>query len=379
MKNQFSLFDLLMLIGITQGVITSILLMVSTKNSLSNRFLAFAILSFCLLSVKILLHTLGLWETTSFRYFPIGIELAIAPLVYFYVKSLTTPAFKFKWKDSLHFIPFILSQTYAFFVYFKISGIPALDHKDLVADSLGFYPIKKTEDYLVLLSIFGYLILGFLRLQKYRKWLNDNISDNTFPNFNWLTGIFVLSTVLGLFLFVNLSLDQLFDFNPVYSIHWEAYFIFIAFLIYYLGFVGYQQPDFQMEEIEKTTIIPNPVKLSEEKAAQVIKGLEEALQKDKVFLNPKINSQELAKILEISQSHLSYVVNRSFKKSFRDLINDYRIEEVKSKLKDTKHQHKSILGIALECGFNSEASFYRIFKTNTGMTPKEYILQVNKN
>jgi AraC-like DNA-binding protein len=139
--------------------------------------------------------------------------------------------------------------------------------------------------------------------------------------------------------------------------------------------VGYKQPDYQRVHIEEPISPLKISKLSNKKNEEIVKIIEKALQKDKVFLNPTISSQELAKLLELSQSNLSYVVNNSFKKSFRDLINEYRVEEVKSKLNNIDYKHMSILGIALECGFNSEASFYRIFKKNTGISPKEYIHQ----
>jgi methylphosphotriester-DNA--protein-cysteine methyltransferase len=45
--------------------------------------------------------------------------------------------------------------------------------------------------------------------------------------------------------------------------------------------------------------------------------------------------------------------------SFRNLINNYRVEEVKKRLGDPP-SHLSVLGMALDCGFNSKASFYRI-------------------
>jgi len=34
-----------------------------------------------------------------------------------------------------------------------------------------------------------------------------------------------------------------------------------------------------------------------------------------------------------------------------------------------------LLGVAIECGFNSEASFYRIFRQLEGMSPNEYMQQ----
>jgi len=373
LKNPFSLFDLLIIIGITQGIVTSVLLLLSKKNSRSNKFLALALLAFCFLCTKMLLLTLQLWETPTFRYFPNGIELIIAPLIYFYVVSLINSKFRFKWKHILHFVPFILSQSYAFFVYFSVIYIPELEQKDIIANILWFNEIKKIEDYLSLISIVIYLVVSYKILKDYRKWLNKTISDSSFPDFNWLKSIFILSTILGFFLLINLALDVIFQSSNF--LRWQIYFIFIAVLIYYLGFTGYKQPHYQIEKINEPLYNSKTTKLSKEKNSEITTALANALEKDKVFLNPTINIQQLSKSLEVSENNLSYVINNSFTKNFRDLINKHRIEEVKLKLITKGFSHLSILGIALECGFNSEASFYRIFKKHTGLSPKEFIQQ----
>jgi AraC-like DNA-binding protein len=54
-------------------------------------------------------------------------------------------------------------------------------------------------------------------------------------------------------------------------------------------------------------------------------------------------------------------------------VNAYRIEEVKERLLAPGHQHLTITGIALGCGFNSQATFQRAFKNSTGVSPKEFI------
>lgn len=375
MEGRFSLFDLLVLFGIVQGIITSVLLLLSKKNSKSNKYLAFAILSFCLLSVKMLLHTLGLREDPFFRYFPIGVELLIAPLMYFYVTTLLNPKFKLRVKDILHFIPFIASQGYSFFIFFLVFSYDSIAEKDHIAESFYFNFVKNTEDYLVLFSIAGYLAGCYFKLKKYRQWIENTTSDNTYPNLNWLRNMLILSMVLGIFLLINLASDALLNLNVSYFFHWQVYYIFITSLIYYFGFVGYMQPEFQAETSEDHTRNNETEKLSSEDIGEIQSRLRKAINNDKVFLNPTINIKELANILDVSQNKLSYVINMSFKKKFRDWINHYRVEEVKMKLNDEKYKHMSILGIALECGFNSEASFYRLFRKNTGLSPNEYIRQ----
>jgi AraC-like DNA-binding protein len=69
---------------------------------------------------------------------------------------------------------------------------------------------------------------------------------------------------------------------------------------------------------------------------------------------------------------VSAIINQSFQMNFRNLVNKYRVEEVKIRLKSPP-SHLSILGIALNCGFNSEASFYRIFRQQVGLSPNDYI------
>jgi AraC-like DNA-binding protein len=55
-----------------------------------------------------------------------------------------------------------------------------------------------------------------------------------------------------------------------------------------------------------------------------------------------------------------------------DFVNYYRVEEVKRQLKNPENSHLSLLGTALECGFNSQSTFNRAFKKFTGKLPKEF-------
>jgi len=376
---QFSLFDLLILIGIIQGVITGILLWNSKKNIRSNKFLALGLFSFCFLSTKPLLHTLHLWDTSLFRFFPNGIELALSPLIYFYIKSLVTPKFHFKIKDGIHFIPFLMAQTYAFVVYFSALTTNDFYEKDIIAQSFWFNYIKLLEEYLLLLFLPFYLFYSYKELINYKKWLDNTTSDSTFPDFSWLKNIFQLSIIIGVFLLANHALDILFNLKSATSLHYDLLALFITFIIYFLGLKGYLQPDYTFSKTE-IIVTDNPsCNLSNIKLSEIVEQIQKKMVEDKVFLNPKLSIYELSNMLGISQKRLSSVINQHFEMNFRDFVNKYRLEEVKSKLGNVNYKNISILGIAMESGFNSEASFYRIFKKNIGVSPKEYLQRKNNN
>ena len=49
------------------------------------------------------------------------------------------------------------------------------------------------------------------------------------------------------------------------------------------------------------------------------------------------------------------------------------IEEVKQMMHSNEHPNLSLLGMALEAGFNSKATFNRAFKKLENCTPTEYM------
>ncbi len=92
----------------------------------------------------------------------------------------------------------------------------------------------------------------------------------------------------------------------------------------------------------------------------------------KPFLNPNLTLQQLASELEISTHYLSQIINDKFNLNFFDYINQFRVNEVIAKLNNPKYVSYSLLGIALDSGFNSKSAFNRIFKKFTNLTPSQY-------
>jgi AraC-like DNA-binding protein len=103
-----------------------------------------------------------------------------------------------------------------------------------------------------------------------------------------------------------------------------------------------------------------------------VRRLLRLMEAEKLYLEPELTLPELAAKLSVSPHHLSQVINRETNKSFFDFVNEYRVQEAKRLLGSPKHSHLSILGIALDAGFNSKSAFYTAFGKHIGMTPSEF-------
>lgn len=352
------------------GIVCSILLFKNSNKKPSNKFLGLGILAFVWLNTKILLHSFNLWEIHGFGFFPNGVELAIPPLFYFYVLSLIQPKFSFTKKYWYHFIPFFLSQSYAIVVYILTMRTPILSEKQLIASSLYFNEIKGFEEYLTVLSTIIYLYFAYKHVRNYKRWLSTNTSDTQFSELVFLKNIVFGFLFISFYTIVNLILNPWLDYN--YNWRWQLSHLIIAVLVYYMGLVGYKNSelipqDFSIKLHRKTKKINELVDLN------MIDRLNSAIETDKVHLNPTLSLQELAKMLNVNETVLSNTVNAHYKKNFRSLINELRVKELKNRLLNEGSGNLSLLGLAMECGFNSEASFYRIFKATTGSTPKQFL------
>ena len=94
---------------------------------------------------------------------------------------------------------------------------------------------------------------------------------------------------------------------------------------------------------------------------------------EKPYLNPDLNLSDLANFLDMNRAQLSQIINSGFQKNFNDFINEYRVNTFKEKLNLGEHEQLSLLGIAFDSGFNSEATFNRVFKKITQTSPSEYL------
>ena len=103
-----------------------------------------------------------------------------------------------------------------------------------------------------------------------------------------------------------------------------------------------------------------------------------AIESEQLYKNPTLTLMTIATLLNTNQTVISKMINQGFKMNFNDFVNNYRIEAVKQLLQNGEHKKQTLLGISMDCGFNSKTTFNRCFKKNTGISPKEFIENLQK-
>ncbi|MEZ4796674.1 MAG: helix-turn-helix domain-containing protein [Flavobacteriaceae bacterium] len=122
------------------------------------------------------------------------------------------------------------------------------------------------------------------------------------------------------------------------------------------------------------TLINNKVLTIEEKDENIKIELllNKVMQEQKPYFDEELTLSKLATYLNITDKKLSNLLNQYIDTTFYNFVNTYRLEEFKRRIKDDSFKDYTIEGIANDCGFKSKASFYRLFKKKTGLSPSEY-------
>lgn len=150
----------------------------------------------------------------------------------------------------------------------------------------------------------------------------------------------------------------------------EFYIIILLFILSFVAvFLAYRYYLYRKIERQKQKLRYNSSNLKESDALRIKEKLEKSVVKDKLFLEPDLSLQKLAKIIDERPHYVSQVINQLYQKRFHEYINTYRIAEAKDMLKNT---HLKIEAVAYDAGFNALSTFNMVFKKEVGMTPSKF-------
>ena len=307
-----------------------------------------------------------------------NIPLLMGPFMFLYVLLMVKTNNKFKAVYWLHGLPYLLFSTYSILFYY---GVIEKDYNlYLTYEKINIFRISF---YLVITPV--YFIWAFFILKKHKKKLENNFSYTKDIDLIWLKVLVGSSGVVqGIILILHF-----FDKYPILAISPLGYLIYLAltFYIFFLGYFGLKQQiiyisatpyksktDGASPVIEKKEPYQHSV-LKQTEAEVYLENLLDYFEKEKPYLNGQLKLTDLSKYLNISVHHLSQIINEQLGKNFFDFVNEYRVQEVKTRLSDPEHKHYTLLSIAYDSGFNSKSSFNSTFKKITGFTPSQYLKQ----
>ncbi len=99
----------------------------------------------------------------------------------------------------------------------------------------------------------------------------------------------------------------------------------------------------------------------------------DVIETQKLYTDKDFNIAKLSEIIGVNRSYISKIINAKTNLSFIKFVNSYRVEEAKQLLLDNKNKNLTLSAIGELAGFKSETSFYRVFKSELGMTPSYFI------
>lgn len=353
---------------IVQGLTTAVYLLAAPPRQRSNRWLALLLLGMTLQVVDYFLSRSGVYYRNRWLYFtPLFFSWSYGPLLLAYVRALYQ-ARPLRW---WHFAPGAAQV-----LFYVVVSAQSFDTKTWFWLNVHKPATRYLEHYGAVLLVLCYLGLALRTLQEHEGK----------PR-----GLWYALWGLGLF-YIAAALDPLFNsyYLPPDAPKFYLTSLVLPLVVYGLALAAWFKnrphrekplrqpaaepvalpvpspaPENAAEDAEKLAVKPQ---ISQEQLQRVVAALEQ----EELFRNPELTLDSLALHLGLTPNAVSQLLNAGLGLSFYDVVNGYRLEEVKRRLLTPDARRLTVLALALEAGFNSKTTFNRVFKEKTGLTPKEY-------
>lgn len=362
-----NLIELILLFGILQGLLLAIILAVSKRHrKLSNNLLAVFLLS----------YSFKLWLNTSHSP-SIGLGnylvsiLILGPSFYFYVKSVVRPQFKLKVVHLLHLTPAIL---YLFTVNYFVGALEIKSYEQVFESKqlLAFSSVLQAG---VAMLVTGYVIAAVAEVISHKKWVVNHLSDQRLTNLKWLEWLTYFFAIITAFWWMAGYADiawLIYMFGEPSDNIAYTFWALMSIIVLSIGYYGLLRPEVFIERAEPPSTLKAAKRVTPMQIAIYKPKLLELMDKERPYLDPKLKLTDLADMLSLNTVLLSAVINEGTGKNFNDFINEYRVNEFKTRVESGDHQNFTLLALAYDSGFNSKSTFNAIFKKVTGVTPNQF-------
>jgi AraC-like DNA-binding protein len=337
----------------------------------------------------------------SFLSLDLLVRVRLTPLIFFLqsiAPYLLFPVYLFFALDSVQekiqnnnrwillFVPAIVSAIFLFADLFAINTYDSVALQKLYNEPPISYHIMYKGNQLFFLAALIWLIR---KLQKYSQEIKEQFSFIDPIQLNWLTQtswVYLAITAVSILIFIVANFRWLpININSAYTIVSSC----IVLAVFYISFHGirqytvteyYGRPSAEPVQSSESPLQDSPTKyktssLTSAEQEAIYQSLLQLFENRNLYLEPKLQLQEVADLLNITTHNLSQTINSTTGKPFYDFVNGYRVKHLQKLLADRSKKKFTILALGMDSGFNSKASLNRIFKEETGLSPKEYQLR----
>jgi AraC-like DNA-binding protein len=350
----FDTWTSLFLIAVAMGLFLFLLLL-SGKNK-KNYPVAFLVLAFSVILFQYVLY----WTRyeTVFPYLmliPQVCYYATGPLLLLYFVNLYKNNVRFNFV--LHFLPAAMMLIPNVVLWMKYLGWTDMEIPLLSVAQNPWVVV-------VHMSFYTFLIIRLIRSSRSRTTQYLRLRHR------W--GVTLL-TLYSLFIFSYAAYFVLVRF-PFFNSQWDyCISLMMSISIYAIGFFIFKQPKVFDGEFYRQLFIPLQNKkesFEQSLLNELYKNVTSYMETKKPYIENELRLVHLADRLGFSTHLLSKVINNKSGKNFNQFINDYRLAEAESLLRESSDL--SIQNIYYEVGFNNKATFYSAFRKKYGCTPTQF-------
>ncbi|WP_212004752.1 AraC family transcriptional regulator [Chitinophaga sp. HK235] len=366
-------FRTIILLGAVQGVVSGVLLWAGSRNRLPNRLLA-VLLGILSLAAFNLYASYGNWFNSRLLQFissfiPWVITMPFGPLIYFYIKASLDTNFRIIQRSRIHFVPVIIDLVPVLTAYIFVGGVLM----GIIRNQPGPWAVfmdtwNVYADIPRWISLTGYLWWSVRYLVAVKTKAPDVAALPRYRLLQRFTRVFLVFQLIWLVYLIPYVLPRYTDFM-LDTFGWYPVYVPLAVMIYWLGIQGFIMTYQETTAVRRAAVNAAP---DEAVSQATLVLLNKAMEEDRLYLDAELNLAGLSLHTGLPQKTISAVLNQCLQKNFNEYINSYRVAAFKERILLPEAAAWTIAGVAYDCGFSSLATFQRVFKQMTGLSPSAY-------
>lgn len=282
------------------------------------------------------------------------------PAIYFFFRSAFDHEFRLQKQHLWHTLPAVIHTAFLTFKFHMHSN-------EVKTALLQHGAMSVEEDFVIHLlrnaSVVVYLVICGWLWQKHKKLKSKGSGKSWMPFF---LVVFCLVEFIQILHFVDLETRT---YNTyIYNFTSTLWFVVAITTL----FKALRDPFFTSSDKTKpkTNQEPRKALISDVESEEIFNKIKRHIIEEENYKDLEMSVQKLAEAIDTTSKKTSWVINERFNMSFSDFINSYRIEAASHLL--INDNEKTVIEIAYEVGFNSKATFNRVFSKTKNTSPTQF-------